>query len=925
MRKYIYFFVSVICPIVLGQSWSVVSPLPQTEHLHDIQFVNNLIGYAVGEKGSFIRTVDGGSSWVKLTETDSSLSNYSVFFVNRDTGFIGTSGKLFKTTNGGLSFTNTVMNGNVYDIYFVSSQNGWLVTSTGSCMRTTDAGVSWNELGMGVTLPLSSVKFLDRDTGWVVGKDRIFRTGNGGDNWNGQIVMSRLFTDVFFTDASNGCIVGEEGVIWTSTDGGGSWTSRSSGVSTNLLSVFFVDQSHGWVSGESGTILKTTNAGVSWVKENVQSQVIIPQIAMLSPTKGFAVGFDGVILKYSINPKVTVTYPNGPETFYGNSIENITWTSTDVANVKIEYTINNGTNWTTIINSTPAAAGTYAWTVPNIIGSDCRIRISDVLNSQISDQSDNLFNILKAKTLTLKSPVGGEGAKANGKFQIRWESQQVSQVTIEFSASGGATWGPVETVAAATGSYIWSVPGNVTNQGKIRIMDVQNNAIKDQSTQVFSIYQYPETFAGAKSFSFGGNKLSDYRMIGKPGVRSPKKIIYYMSPGNWLEDYSVYGDNGTISSNVIDYLYPYTDDFIPGMAYWILSLKPVTFGSETDLTLPVSDYGIFEIPLNTTWTLITNPFDRTVNWDRVKQENGLAQNTLLHAFNGTWTNSATLVPFTGYYFYNTTGLTHLKVPYDPNGSLQKSGPCEGVIQLNGKVLSIDAVQDARSMSKLQVSIDPNSTVDYDTTDYFAAPSTFEEVSITINSPQLRTAYKRLQAESRPMSDKGLTFDIQFHNVSGNQTNLNFSGLDQFPDKEVFLYDTQIRKFYNLKETRSIIVPAHVKNRKYSLLIGTNSFIDSEKEKNTISEFALMQNYPNPFNPQTVITYSLKEPANVTLSVYDISGSLVGRLVDGYKSEGYHEAVFDAKNLGSGVYIYRLVVRNGDNSVYTETRKMSLLK
>ncbi|GJQ31298.1 MAG: hypothetical protein HBSAPP04_01370 [Ignavibacteriaceae bacterium] len=617
--------------------------------------------------------------------------------------------------------------------------------------------------------------------------------------------------------------------------------------------------------------------------------------------------------------------PNGSESWRVGSIFDITWKSSQVNNIKLEYTVDDGLKWNIINGYTQASIGKYNWEIPNTPGTQCRVKITDIDDSLVWDQSDNLFNILAAKSLLLKSLNGGENVKSNGKFVIGWESQQISQVAVEFSINGGETWSLIATIDASTGTYIWDVPGNVTNQGKIRIFDAQDTTLKDQSQGVFTIYEYPTAITGSKMFSFSGKAISDYRMIGKPGSSSSKTIINYMSPGTFMEDYSVFDDNGTVSTNKTDYLLPYTDVFNPGRAYWILSTKPVKFGDDTEPAISTNEYGNYAIPLNPTWTMITNPFEKTVDWDRVRQENGLAQNTLLHAFNEAWTTSAILAPFTGYYFYNTTGLTHLKVPYDPNGSLQKSGPAEGVIQLNGKVLSIDAVQDARSMSKLQVSIDPNSTVDYDTTDYFAAPSTFEEVSITINSPELRTAYKRLQAESRPMSDNGLTFDIQFHNVSGNQTNLNVSGLDLFPDEEVFIYDTQIRKFYDLKETRSIIVPAHVKNRKYSLLIGTRSFIDSEKEKNTVSEFALMQNYPNPFNPQTVITYSIKEPANVTLSVYDVSGSLIGRLVDGYRSEGYHEAVFDAKNLASGVYIYQLDVRNGDNTVYTETRKMSLLK
>ena len=70
-------------------------------------------------------------------------------------------------------------------------------------------------------------------------------------------------------------------------------------------------------------------------------------------------------------------------------------------------------------------------------------------------------------------------------------------------------------------------------------------------------------------------------------------------------------------------------------------------------------------------------------------------------------------------------------------------------------------------------------------------------------------------------------------------------------------------------------------------------------------FQLEQNYPNPFNPQTTIRFGLQEAATVQLTVYDLLGRPVQTLIDGAMSQGWHEATFNATNLPSGLYLYRL--------------------
>ena len=83
---------------------------------------------------------------------------------------------------------------------------------------------------------------------------------------------------------------------------------------------------------------------------------------------------------------------------------------------------------------------------------------------------------------------------------------------------------------------------------------------------------------------------------------------------------------------------------------------------------------------------------------------------------------------------------------------------------------------------------------------------------------------------------------------------------------------------------------------------------------------LNQNYPNPFNPITTIEYEMPKNGNVNVSIYNVKGELVEKLVDGYNTSGKYSIQWNPQNMSSGQYFYQISVDE-----FVQTKKMVILK
>jgi photosystem II stability/assembly factor-like uncharacterized protein len=252
-----------------GENWITLSSGVYPESIFDIFFRNQYNGIIVG--GSPTNSVvaitsDGGYTWFGASTGTSSILE-DVFFIDDNIGYIvGNWGVLLKTTNGGWSWTSKTSgtNNHLTSVVFVNPTNATIIGTQGIILRSTDGGQTWFSQPSGTQNTLFDISFADGNNGWIIGAGgTILRTTDGGENWFTQVsgTTNNLY-GVSFTHENIGTVVGQYGLILRTTNGGLDWITQTSGITNNLWEVYFTDSLTGTAVGSSGNILRTIDGGV---------------------------------------------------------------------------------------------------------------------------------------------------------------------------------------------------------------------------------------------------------------------------------------------------------------------------------------------------------------------------------------------------------------------------------------------------------------------------------------------------------------------------------------------------------------------------------------------------------------------------------------------------------------------------------------
>lgn len=257
----------------LGRTWSLlVTSLKdrQAQLLREFSAVDATLVYGLDGNGAMVKSTNSGLSWqpveTNLPYFDAGLQ---VKFVSPTTGWVlGASGiRLYRTVDGGKTWTTSSYPGSTFQQFdFLDENNGWAML-TNTLQWTSDGGQTWTAVG---DLPpyTRAIRFHSKTRGIATGDAGIYETRDGGLTWLARVSMpgrSGRGAPATYADSNNVWVLAPStSTIFHSSNGGETWETIVLPTASDIQSMSFVDAQHGWLVGSQGLILSTHDGGVTW-------------------------------------------------------------------------------------------------------------------------------------------------------------------------------------------------------------------------------------------------------------------------------------------------------------------------------------------------------------------------------------------------------------------------------------------------------------------------------------------------------------------------------------------------------------------------------------------------------------------------------------------------------------------------------------
>ncbi|MFZ1729983.1 MAG: YCF48-related protein [Bacteroidota bacterium] len=300
------------------------------ERLFCAHFADANTGTVIGDDGTILCTTDGGATWTPrvcpYAEYGVMLTGVAFADGNNATITGEVTLLMLRTTDGGVSWfpQNTGLDfthsPQLRDVTYPDANIGIAVVfdpwTAPMILRTTNGGADWRKHYLPVEpwKGFYAVSFPTTDIGYIVGSEGfILRTDNGGVTWSTQNSgVTEEIHHVSFADANTGIAIGygseavgdtaehryrKWSIILRTTDGGSVWTKLLTIPDMALSAVCVTDADNATIVGERGTILRTTDGGTTWVNQISGTMENLHDVYFSDSNTGTAIGDNGVILR----------------------------------------------------------------------------------------------------------------------------------------------------------------------------------------------------------------------------------------------------------------------------------------------------------------------------------------------------------------------------------------------------------------------------------------------------------------------------------------------------------------------------------------------------------------------------------------------------------------------------------------------------
>lgn len=851
MTKLCIAFMLLYCTAASAQPyWFWQNPQPQGNSLTGINIFSSAAAIVVGASSTVMMSFDAGQTWkVKSSVAGTSSLLMSAHFIDDSEGWaVGYGGVVIHTTDGGNNWVKyrEAADEQLTTVFFLDENTGWITGSknppgTEVILKTTDAGASWRTLSSGLSTSYAeAIAFVNATTGWLIVWNAILKTTTGGTSWSTQASGVGVCYAMSFTDENHGWVSGESGKIFATTDGGAHWNSQVSGSGAYLFDIAFTDTLHGWAVGESGTIVATSDGGATWFSQASGVSTRLNGVKFFDENIGWASGSGGMIL----------------------------------------HTTDGGAHWM------QSSMGT-TYSISDMVA---RANGSGVAVGGDFDASGYPRGII------MKTTDGGLGWNPAAYPPVLFHA-----VTFSDSVNGWACGDYGNILHTTDGASTWESQESGTN---LPLLDIQ------------ALHRDTAIAMGGIPYDRASQRRAQASKIPLDQPQDQSIFVRTTDGGQHWNPVSISTDASLQSAS-----------FVNGRIGWMAGVHYNTGPGDADrgLVFKTTDGGM-------TWTMQLN----------------VSNMQLFYAVTFVDTNTGWAAG--GDYGFPGTGFIMKTIDGGETWSTQASGLSQSVRGLDflDRQYGYAVLRDGRILNTRnggstwhdEPSPTSNSLRSVVVIDTETAYACGDGGTILRSFPELPPEPPGPPALVFPPPDSTLNSTLVRFDWDRSQGAEHFR-LEVSPDST--FTGAAVESDSNIVKTfRTLQLPEDPVARYYwrvraenkdgaSAWTAVRGFIAESPTGVSArpaipAEYVLHQNYPDPFNPSTIISYEIPHRGFVTLKVFNALGQEVSTLVDSWREAGAYRNEFHRSDLASGVYLYRLTVTGDDGRMsYSSARSMVLLR